>query len=74
MARESGFGENEAHGRYYAEYVSEISDEPRGQLQTLLDEKNARKAHLVGIVGGLSSGGMIFFWDTKRPSFGRSSH
>ena len=43
MARESGFGENEAHGRYYAEYVSEISDEPRGQLQTLLDEKDARK-------------------------------
>ncbi|CAN5872193.1 hypothetical protein BH18ACT11_BH18ACT11_00400 [soil metagenome] len=28
MARESGVGEGEAPGRYYAEYVEEISDEP----------------------------------------------
>jgi hypothetical protein len=73
MARESGTGEREAHGRYYAEYVGEVSDEPQGQLQALLDEKDAREWHLVGVVGGLQGRGIIFFWDTERPSFGRRS-
>jgi hypothetical protein len=27
----------------------------------------------VGVVGGLPKGGIIFFWDTERPSFGRRS-
>lgn len=73
MATESGTRGREAHGRYYAEYVGEISDEPQDQLQALLDEKDAREWHLVGVVGGLSKGGIILFWDTERPSFGRSS-
>jgi hypothetical protein len=73
MARESGVGESERHGRYYAEYVREVSDQPQGQLQTLLDEKDAREWHLVGVVGGLPGGGIVFFWDTERPSFGRRS-
>jgi hypothetical protein len=73
MATEPGTREREAHGRYYAEYVSEVSDEPQDQLQALLDEKDAREWHLVGVVGGLPKGGIILFWDTERPSFGRSS-
>lgn len=73
MARESGVGEGEAHGRYYAEFVEEISDEPQGQLQALLDEKDAKEWHLVGVVGGFARGGVILFWDTERPSFGRRS-
>jgi hypothetical protein len=73
MVREPGAGERETHGRYYAEYVREISDEPQGQLQALLDEKDAREWHLVGVVGGLEGGGVILFWDTDRPSFGRRS-
>jgi hypothetical protein len=73
MAREPGTGEGGAHGRYYAEYIGEISNEPQGQLQALLDEKDAREWHLVGVAGGLPGGGMIFFWDTERPSFGRRS-
>jgi hypothetical protein len=55
------------------EYVREVSDQPQGQLQTLLDEKDAREWHLVGVVGGLPGGGIVFFWDTERPSFGRRS-
>ncbi len=74
MVSEPGTGEHETHGRYYAEHVREVSEEPQGQLQTLLDEKDAREWHLVGVVGGLPSGGIIFIWDTERPSFGRSSH
>jgi hypothetical protein len=73
MASEPSAAEHEAHGRYYAEYVGEVSDEPRDQLQALLDEKDAREWHLVGVVGGLPKGGVIFFWDTERPSFGRRS-
>ena len=73
MASEPGTGEHEAHGRYYAEYVVEVPEEPRNQLQELLDEKDAKEWHLVGVVGGLPKGGIIFFWDTERPSFGRRS-
>lgn len=61
------------HGRYYAEYVQTISEEPREQLQALLDEKDSQEWHLVGVVGGLPAGGVMFFWDTQRPSFGRRS-
>ena len=74
MAREPNATRNRTHGRYYAEYVQATSAEPQDQLQALLDEKNAREWHLVGVAGGLPEGGIIFFWDTERPSFGRSSH
>jgi hypothetical protein len=71
MAREPNTGAVESHGRYYAEYVRKLSEESQGQLQALLDEKDARKWHLVGVAGGLEGGAMILFWDTERPSFGR---
>ena len=73
MVRQPSAGKREAHGRYYAEYIGEVSEEPRNQLQELLDEKDAKEWHLVGVVGGLPRGGIIFFWDTERPSFGRRS-
>jgi hypothetical protein len=73
MVREPSTGGREAHGRYLAECVGEVSDEPRDQLQALLDEKDAKEWHLVGVVGGLPKGGIILFWDTERPSFGRRS-
>ena len=61
-------------GRYRAEYV-QISRErpPQEQLQGVLDAAEAKKWHLVGVAGGLPDGGMILFWDSARPSFGRSS-
>jgi hypothetical protein len=73
MAREPNIRANRTHGRYYAEYVKATSDEPQEQLQILLDEKDASEWHLVGVAGGLPEGGIILFWDTERPSFGRSS-
>jgi hypothetical protein len=39
----------------------------------LLASAEAKKWDLVGVAGGLPDGGMILFWDTKRPSFGRTS-
>lgn len=47
-------------GRYYAEYVQTISEEPREQLQALLDEKDRQEWYLAGVVGGLPTGGVIF--------------
>jgi len=74
MVGELGTEERRAYGRYYAEYVQATSGEPQDQFQALLDEKDAREWHLVGVVGGLPEGCVIVFWDTERPSFGRSSH
>jgi hypothetical protein len=74
MVSDPSTKEREAHGRYYAEYVGEVSDEPRGHLQALLDEKDGREWHLVGVVGGLPKGSIVLFWDTEKPSFGRRSH
>jgi hypothetical protein len=65
--------ERGTHGRYYAEYVGASAGDPQDQLQVVLDEKDAKEWHLVGVVGGLPDGGLVFFWDTERPSFGRSS-
>lgn len=61
-------------GRYYAEHVRVSQDtEPQEHLQSILDAGEGKQWHLVGVVGGLPGGSMILFWDTERPSFGRTS-
>jgi hypothetical protein len=61
-------------GRYYVEHVRLSRDrEPYEQLQGVLDAAEKKEWHLVGVAGGLTDGGVVLFWDTKRPSFGRSS-
>ncbi len=61
-------------GRYHAEHVRLTQEtEPQQQLQSVLDAAEEKEWHLVGVAGGLPEGGMILFWDTKRPSFGRTS-
>ncbi len=61
-------------GRYYAEHVRvNQQTEPQEQLQRVLDAAEEKEWGLVGVAGGLPDGGMILFWDTKRPSFGRTS-
>jgi hypothetical protein len=47
--------------------------EPQEQLQGVLDAAEEKEWHLVGVAGGLPDDGMILFWDTKRPSFARTS-
>ncbi len=64
--------ETQAHGRYYAEYLRLNPEEPR-DVQVLLDEKDGRGWHLVGVAGGLPENGAILFWDTQKPSFGRGT-
>ena len=66
--------ESRSHSRYFAEYVRVTYEtEIQGQLQEVLDAAERKEWHLVGVAGGLSDGGMILFWDTQRPSFGRIS-
>lgn len=65
-------GETRAHGRYYAEYLRLNPEEPLG-VQALLDERDGREWHLVGVAGGLPENGLILFWDTQKPSFGRGT-
>lgn len=61
-------------GRYYAEHVRLSRDrESYEQLQGVLDTAEAKEWHLVGVAGGLPDGGVVLFWDIKRPSFGRTS-
>lgn len=60
--------------RYHAEHVRvSLETEPQEQLQSVLDAAEEKKWHLVGVAGGLPDDGMILFWDTKRPSFGKTS-
>ena len=72
MHDDAGREEALAHGRYYAEYVRLTPDGPRG-VQDVLDEKDGRGWHLVGVAGGLPENGAILFWDTQRPSFGKGT-
>ena len=60
------------HGRYYAEHVQVAGNDPEAQLQEVLDAKVGKEWHLVGVAGGLRGGGVILFWDTTKPSFGRT--
>ena len=63
------------HGRcYYAELVPPSSPEIglQATVQELLDAGERKEWHLVGVAGGLPEGGVMFFWDTAHPGFGRS--
>ncbi len=66
--------EGQPPGRYHAEYVRVSGDtHPEEQLREVLASAEAKKWDLVGVAGGLPDGGMILFWDTRRPTFGRTS-
>lgn len=60
MRNETAGEEVRQHGRYYAEHVRLASGDPR-EVQALLDEKDGREWNLVGVAGGLPSGGAVLF-------------
>ncbi len=62
------------HGRYYAELVPPSSPEKglQATVQELLDAGERKQWHLVGVAGGLPEGGVLLFWDTAHPGFGRT--
>ncbi len=74
MLSETSREEDRPHGRYCAEYVHITSlPDVQEQLRDVLDAGERKEWHLVGVAGGLPNDGVILFWDTQRPSFGRTS-
>jgi len=62
------------HGRFFAqELMLDQGGSIREQIQNALDAGESREWHLVGISDVMPERGVILFWDTARPSFGRSS-
>jgi hypothetical protein len=45
----------------------------REQIQDALDAGESQEWHLVGVSDVVPERGVILFWDTSRPSFGRST-
>jgi hypothetical protein len=61
------------HGRYFAqELMMDQDTNVRDQIQDALDAGESQEWHLVGVSDVLPERGVILFWDTARPSFGRS--
>jgi hypothetical protein len=62
------------HGRYYAQgLMMKEGANVREQIQDALDAGEVREMHLVGVFDVLPERGVILFWDTARPGFGRTS-
>jgi hypothetical protein len=62
------------HGRYFAqELMLDQAVNIREQIQDALDAGEIQEWHLVGVSDVLPEWGVILFWDTSRPSFGRTS-
>jgi hypothetical protein len=60
------------HGRYFAqELMLDQTADIREQIQAALDEGETKEWNLVGVSDVLPERGVILFWDTARPSFGR---
>jgi hypothetical protein len=64
--------EEQRHGRYYAqELMLDSAVNTREQIQDALDEGERLEWHLVGVSDVLPERGVILFWDTAKPSYGR---
>jgi hypothetical protein len=62
------------HGRFYAQELMMDQDvNSREQIQDVLDAGERQEWHLVGVSDVLPERGVILFWDTARPGFGRTS-
>jgi len=62
------------YGRYFAEeLVLEEGADARGRIQDVLDAGERRKWRLVGVSDLPPGRRVVLFWDTIRPSFGRTS-
>ena len=62
------------HGRFYAQELMMDQDAYiREQIQDALDAGERQEWHLVGVSDVLPERGVILFWDTARPGFGRTS-
>ena len=73
MSAEVSGGGQSPHGRYYAELVPPSPERGlQAAVQELLDAGERKEWHLAGVAGGLPEGGVLLFWDTAHPGFGRT--
>ena len=62
------------HERFFAqELMPNQRVNTKEQIQEALDAGERKEWHLVGVSNVLPEGRVILFWDTSRPSFGRTS-
>jgi hypothetical protein len=60
------------HERFFAqELMPNQRVNTKEQIQEALDAGERKEWHLVGVSAVLPERGVILFWDTSRPSFGR---
>jgi hypothetical protein len=59
-------------GRYFAQdLMLDQNADIREQIQAVLDTGETKEWHQVGVSDVLPERGVMLFWDTARPSFGR---
>jgi hypothetical protein len=63
------------HGRYYAQELMMDQEDAniRELIQDALDAGEHHEWHLVGVSDVVAEQGVMLFWDTSRPGFGRTS-
>jgi hypothetical protein len=62
------------HERFFAqELMPNQRENTTEQIQEALDAGERKEWYLVGVSNVLPEGSVILFWDTSRPSFGRTS-
>ena len=62
------------HRRYFAqELMPNQRENTREQSQEALDAGERKEWHLVGVSNVLPERDVILFWDTSKPSFGRTT-
>ena len=72
--RERGSMEDQRHGRFFAQELSlDRGANRREQIQDALDAGERHEWDLLGVSDMPAEEGVILFWDTSRPSFGRTS-
>jgi hypothetical protein len=66
--------EDQRHGRFFAQEVSlEPGANRREQIQDALDAAESHEWVLLAVSDLPAGEGVILFWDTARPGFGRAS-
>jgi hypothetical protein len=69
-----GSMEDQRHGRFFAQELSlDQAANRREQIQDALDAGERHEWDLLGVSDAPADESVILFWDTSRPSFGRTS-
>ena len=66
--------EDQRHGRFFAQELSlDREANRREQIQDALDVAEGHEWELLAVSDVFAGEGVILFWDTSRPGFGKTS-